>query len=184
MRTNIDSVVADVKRSFEARDWALEYAKREGLLIPYLKRGKYNSGPDPLMEDEATDDPYGCLWEVDVESDAESDGKHLDFDTMDWTNAPTAKQDYEERLAKAPHHCHGDSEPSGGTSSQDVAVLAHMDKMQSYMEPGHIVNAMPNSESASMGVTLERLMAKERIRYYHTAHRGDICNAMRGGRRR
>ena len=81
------------------------------------------------MEDEATDGPYGCLWEVDVESDAESDGKHLDFDTMDWTNAPTAKQDYKERLAKAPHHCHGDSEPSGGTSSQDVAVLAHMDRI-------------------------------------------------------
>ena len=45
MRTNIDSVVTDVKRSSEARDWALEYAKREGLLtVPQAWQIQFRPG--------------------------------------------------------------------------------------------------------------------------------------------
>ena len=122
------------------------------------------------MEDEATEYPDGCVWEKDGDDESDSEHEHTcaddgdieAFGPGDWVNPKEAKANYVNTATETPHHCHGDSKPSSGSCSQDVALFNHQAKMRAYMEASQIIESTPDTNSASLAATVKRVYIRSK----------------------
>ena len=113
VREKVDRHVASLERGVldGKLEWGFQTVQKE--IIPYPTNGHHDT-LEFGMEDEATDDPDGCVWEGDSNVSAEEDeansqchGEPEAFDAGDWVDPESAKERYGDALEEVPHHCHG-----------------------------------------------------------------------------
>ena len=124
------------------------------------------------MEDEATDDPDGCVWEKDDDAQMEeepelacagdSDGES--FDPRDWVDPESAKAKYLPTPTTTTDHCNGDSTPAKRDNSQDV--MWHQAKMRAYTDAHQIIASINDPNAASLAATAKAVMGNEEKRFY------------------
>ena len=121
------------------------------------------------MEDEATDDPDGCVREKDDDDQMEkepepacagdSDGES--FDPRDWVDPESAKAKYFDNPPKNTDHCHGDSTPAESSRSQDLLIIEHQAKMRAYTDAQQIISSIKDPSAASLAATAKAVKRNE-----------------------
>ena len=125
------------------------------------------------MENEATEDPDGCVWEKDDDAQMEEEPEHVcdgasdgeSFDPRDWVDPESAKAKYFDNPPKNTDHCHGDSTPAESSRSQDLLIIEHQAKMRTYADAQQLISSIKDPSAASLAATAKAVMRNELKRF-------------------
>ena len=120
------------------------------------------------MEDDATEDPDGCVWEKESDvadnaaaEDGGSDEKPHVSDPNDWVDAGAAREEYKPAHAEVPHHCHGGSELAT-CGSQSSLLLGYQSRLRTFQDVQTSITSIRNPVAQSLGNTVGMVIKAER----------------------